>query len=184
MLVCACLLISRGTRKSLSDLADERWCKRVIGTKWVFRNKRDERGTIIKNKARLVAQGYRQEEGVDYDEVFAPVARIEAIRLFLSFAFFIGFKRLSDGSQSALLYGKHHRKRSYGKGIQDESMCKTLSFWATSSSKLLLVKLFPEDRDYAGTIMIERSTSEDVNIFEEDLVSLAMQETNKCGYII
>ncbi|GKD95005.1 copia protein, partial [Tanacetum coccineum] len=53
--------------------------KRVIGTKWVFRNKRDERGTIIKNKARLVAQGYRQEEGVDYDEVFAPVARIEAV---------------------------------------------------------------------------------------------------------
>ncbi|GKG00324.1 putative ribonuclease H-like domain-containing protein, partial [Tanacetum coccineum] len=62
--------------------------KRVIGTKWVFRNKRDERGTIIKNKARLVAQGYRQEEGVDYDEVFAPVARIEAIRLFLAFASF------------------------------------------------------------------------------------------------
>ncbi|GJU05884.1 putative ribonuclease H-like domain-containing protein [Tanacetum coccineum] len=54
-------------------------------------NKRDERGTIIKNKARLVAQGYRQEEGVDYDEVFAPVARIEAIRLFLAFASFIGF---------------------------------------------------------------------------------------------
>ncbi|GJY65582.1 RNA-directed DNA polymerase, eukaryota [Tanacetum coccineum] len=65
--------------------------KRVIGTKWVFRNKRDERGTIIKNKARLVAQGYRQEEGVDYDEVFAPVARIEAIRLFLAFASFHGF---------------------------------------------------------------------------------------------
>ncbi|GJW48757.1 putative ribonuclease H-like domain-containing protein [Tanacetum coccineum] len=52
---------------------------------------RDERGTIIKNKARLVAQGYRQEEGVDYDEVFAPVARIEAIRLFLAFASFMGF---------------------------------------------------------------------------------------------
>ncbi|GKF97880.1 putative ribonuclease H-like domain-containing protein, partial [Tanacetum coccineum] len=67
----------------LCDLPDG---KRVIGTKWVFRNKRDERGTIIKNKARLVAQGYIQEEGVDYDEVFAPVARIEAIRLFLAFA--------------------------------------------------------------------------------------------------
>ncbi|GKG47224.1 putative ribonuclease H-like domain-containing protein, partial [Tanacetum coccineum] len=57
----------------LCDLPDG---KRVIGTKWVFRNKREERGTIITNKARLVAQGYRQEEGVDYDEVFAPVARI------------------------------------------------------------------------------------------------------------
>ncbi|GJR55555.1 retrovirus-related pol polyprotein from transposon TNT 1-94 [Tanacetum coccineum] len=56
--------------------------KRPIGTKWVFRNKKDERGIVIKNKARLVAQGYTQEEGIDYDEVFAPVARIEAIRLF------------------------------------------------------------------------------------------------------
>ncbi|GJY33917.1 putative ribonuclease H-like domain-containing protein [Tanacetum coccineum] len=74
--------------------------KRVIGTKRVIRNKRDERGTIIKNKARLVAQGYRQEEGVDYDEVFAPVARIEAIRLFLAIAFFYGaFIVQLDGCQ-------------------------------------------------------------------------------------
>ncbi|GJX40486.1 retrovirus-related pol polyprotein from transposon TNT 1-94 [Tanacetum coccineum] len=56
--------------------------KRAIGSKWVFRNKKDERGIVIRNKARLVAQGYTQEEGIDYDEVFAPVARIEAIRLF------------------------------------------------------------------------------------------------------
>ncbi|GJR99040.1 putative ribonuclease H-like domain-containing protein [Tanacetum coccineum] len=54
---------------------------KVIGTKWVYRNKRDERGVVVRNKARLVAQGHRQEEGIDYDEVFAPVARIEAIRL-------------------------------------------------------------------------------------------------------
>ncbi|GKG33380.1 putative ribonuclease H-like domain-containing protein, partial [Tanacetum coccineum] len=52
----------------------------AIGTKWVFRNKRDERRIVMKNKARLVAQGHRQEEGIDYDEVFAPVARIKAIR--------------------------------------------------------------------------------------------------------
>ncbi|GJU10516.1 putative ribonuclease H-like domain-containing protein [Tanacetum coccineum] len=54
---------------------------KVIGTKWVYRNKRDERGVVVRNKARLVAQGYTQEEGIDYDEVFAPVARIEAIRI-------------------------------------------------------------------------------------------------------
>ncbi|GJR31905.1 putative ribonuclease H-like domain-containing protein [Tanacetum coccineum] len=55
--------------------------KRAIGTKWIFRNKKDERGIVIWNKARLVAQGHTQEEGIDYDEVFAPVARIEAIRI-------------------------------------------------------------------------------------------------------
>ncbi|GJR82000.1 putative ribonuclease H-like domain-containing protein [Tanacetum coccineum] len=54
-------------------------------------NKKDERGVVIRNKARLVAQGYRQEEGIDYDEVFAPVARLEAMRLFLAFASYMGF---------------------------------------------------------------------------------------------
>ncbi|GJY90387.1 putative ribonuclease H-like domain-containing protein [Tanacetum coccineum] len=54
--------------------------KKAIGTKWVYRNKKDERGIVVKNKARLVAQGYKQKEGIDYDEVFAPVAWIEAIR--------------------------------------------------------------------------------------------------------
>nr|GEX25661.1 hypothetical protein [Tanacetum cinerariifolium] len=54
--------------------------KRVIGTTWVFRNKKDERGIVVRNKARLVAQGHTQKEGIDYEEVFAPVARIEAIR--------------------------------------------------------------------------------------------------------
>ncbi|GJR26290.1 putative ribonuclease H-like domain-containing protein [Tanacetum coccineum] len=64
-------------------LVDLPFGKKAIGTKWVYRNKKDERGVVVRNKARLVAQGHRQEEGIDYDEVFAPVARLEAIRIFL-----------------------------------------------------------------------------------------------------
>ncbi|GJW24058.1 putative ribonuclease H-like domain-containing protein [Tanacetum coccineum] len=79
--------------------------KRAIGTKWVFRNKKDEREIVVRNKARLVAQGYTQEEGIDYDEVFAPVARIEAIRLFLAYASFIGFIVYQMDVKSAFLYG-------------------------------------------------------------------------------
>ncbi|KAJ9541842.1 hypothetical protein OSB04_028348 [Centaurea solstitialis] len=60
--------------------------KVAIGTKWVFRNKKDENGVVIRNKARLVAQGYCQEEGIDYEETFSAVARLEAIRIFLAYA--------------------------------------------------------------------------------------------------
>ncbi|GJZ97392.1 retrovirus-related pol polyprotein from transposon TNT 1-94 [Tanacetum coccineum] len=69
-------------------------------------NKKDERGIVIKNKARLVAQGYTQEEGIDYDEVFAPVARIEEIRLFLAYASFKDFVVYQMDVKSAFLYGK------------------------------------------------------------------------------
>ncbi|GJW03709.1 putative ribonuclease H-like domain-containing protein [Tanacetum coccineum] len=79
--------------------------KRAIGTKWVFRNKKDERGIVVRNKARLVAQGYSREEGINYDEVFAPVARIEAIRLFLAYASFMEFIVYQMDVKSAFLYG-------------------------------------------------------------------------------
>ncbi|GKF09365.1 putative ribonuclease H-like domain-containing protein, partial [Tanacetum coccineum] len=64
-------------------LVDLPYGKKAIGTKWIYRNKKDERGIMVRNKARLVAQEHRQEERIDYNEVFAPVARIEAIRIFL-----------------------------------------------------------------------------------------------------
>ena len=53
----------------------------IIGTKWIYRNKQDENGLVVRNKAQLVAQGYTQVEGIDFDETFAPVARLEAIRI-------------------------------------------------------------------------------------------------------
>nr|GEX36113.1 putative ribonuclease H-like domain-containing protein [Tanacetum cinerariifolium] len=78
--------------------------KRAIGTKWVYRNKKDERGIVIRNKARLVTQGHTQEEGIDYEEVFSPVARIEAIRLFLAYASFMRFMVYQMDVKSAILY--------------------------------------------------------------------------------
>nr|GEU87513.1 putative ribonuclease H-like domain-containing protein [Tanacetum cinerariifolium]GEX77308.1 putative ribonuclease H-like domain-containing protein [Tanacetum cinerariifolium] len=80
--------------------------KRAIGTKWVFRNKKDERGIVIKNKAKLVAQGHTQEEGTDYDKVFATVARIKAIRLFLAYASFKDFVAYQMDVKSDCFYEK------------------------------------------------------------------------------
>ena len=63
----------------------------VIGTRWVFRNKMDENDIIVRNKARLIAQGFNKEERIDYEETFATVARLEAIRMLLAFVCFKDF---------------------------------------------------------------------------------------------
>nr|GEU32565.1 putative ribonuclease H-like domain-containing protein [Tanacetum cinerariifolium] len=78
---------------------------RPIGTKWVLKNKKDERGKVIRNKARLVAQGHTHEKGIDYDEVFVHVARIKAIRLFLAYASFMRFTVYQMDMKSTFLYG-------------------------------------------------------------------------------
>ncbi|GJR87784.1 retrovirus-related pol polyprotein from transposon TNT 1-94 [Tanacetum coccineum] len=65
--------------------------KSVIGSKWVFMNKKDKLGNVIRNKAKLITHGYSQEEGIDYDETFAPVIRMEAIKIFLAYATYMNF---------------------------------------------------------------------------------------------
>ncbi|GJY46940.1 retrovirus-related pol polyprotein from transposon TNT 1-94 [Tanacetum coccineum] len=77
----------------------------IIGTKWVFRNKLDENGIVSRNKARLVAQGYNQQEGIDYDETYAPVARLESIRILLAYACALDFKLFQMDVKSAFLNG-------------------------------------------------------------------------------
>ncbi|GJS13317.1 putative ribonuclease H-like domain-containing protein [Tanacetum coccineum] len=147
--------------------------KRVIGTYWVFRNKRDDRGTMIKNKARLVAQGFRQEEGVDYDEVFAPVARIEAIRLFLAFAPFMGFivyqmdvKSFEDPAHPnkvykviKALYGLHQAPRAWYErlstfllkhGYRRGTIDKTL-FIKRDKKDIMLVQVYVDDIIFGST---------------------------------
>ncbi|GKD89023.1 retrovirus-related pol polyprotein from transposon TNT 1-94 [Tanacetum coccineum] len=93
-------------KKVIHALKDPSWIEAIQEELLQFKNKKDERGIVIRNKARLVAQGYTQEEGIDYDEVFAPVARIEAIRLFLAYASFKDFVVYQMDVKSAFLYGK------------------------------------------------------------------------------
>ncbi|GJX10399.1 putative ribonuclease H-like domain-containing protein [Tanacetum coccineum] len=97
----ACFLSQEEPKKITEALQDDSWVQAMQEEL----NKRDEKGVVVRNKARLVAQGYTQEEGIDYDEVFAPVARIEAIKLFLAFASFMGFIVYQMDVKSVFLYG-------------------------------------------------------------------------------
>ncbi|GJT23760.1 putative ribonuclease H-like domain-containing protein [Tanacetum coccineum] len=137
----ACFLSHEAPKKlqEVWTLVDLPYGKRAIGTKLVFKNKKDERGIVIRNKARLVAQGYTQEEGIYYDEVFAPVARIEAIEKEVYVCQPPGFKdpdfpdRVYKVEKS--LYGLHQAPRAWYKtlltyllenGVQRGKFDKTL----------------------------------------------------------
>ncbi|GJU90982.1 putative ribonuclease H-like domain-containing protein [Tanacetum coccineum] len=167
----ACFLSQNEPKKISEALEDENlpYRKKAIGTKWVYRNKKDERGVVVRNKARLVAQGHRQEEGIDYDEVFAPVARIEAIRIFLAFASYMGFivyqmdvKRLDKVVKA--LYG-------LPKLPEPDSMIGSLMTWTASSAGyyVLLSMLVHRvssfdleaylDSDYVGANLDRNSTT-------------------------
>ncbi|GJY11213.1 putative ribonuclease H-like domain-containing protein [Tanacetum coccineum] len=138
--------------------------KHAIGTKCVYKNKKDERGIVVRNKARLVAQGYTQEEGIDYDEVFAPIARIEAIRLFLAYASFMGFIVYQMDVKSAFLYekalyGLHQAPRAwyetlstyllenrFRRGIIDKTL-----FIKKNQGDILLVQVYVDDIIFGST---------------------------------
>ncbi|KAH9650254.1 hypothetical protein KPL70_026300 [Citrus sinensis] len=92
-------------RNNVWELVPKPEHQSIIGTKWVFRNKMDESGVVVRNKARLVAQGYNQEEGIDFDETFAPVARLESIRMLLAYACHKDFILFQMDVKSAFLNG-------------------------------------------------------------------------------
>nr|GEX19693.1 retrotransposon protein, putative, Ty1-copia subclass [Tanacetum cinerariifolium] len=125
--------------QTLVDFPKDKW---AIGTKWVYKNKNDEIGIVIKNKARLDALGHTQEEGIDYDEVFAPVARIEAIRLFLAYASFQYFFSLPNGYQKCLSIWKNRRG-----GVR---LKKTL-FIKRHKDDILLVQVYFDDIIFGST---------------------------------
>jgi len=92
-------------RNDVWDLVPKPPQKNIIGTKWVFRNKLNEQGEVTRNKATLVAQGYSQQEGIDYTETFAPISRLEAIRLLLSYGVNHGIILYQMDVTSAFLNG-------------------------------------------------------------------------------
>ncbi|GJY13030.1 putative ribonuclease H-like domain-containing protein [Tanacetum coccineum] len=158
----ACFLSQEEPRKlqefwTLVDLPNR---KRAIGTKWVFRNKKDERGIVIKNKEILVAQGYAQEEGIDYDEVFAPISRIEAIRLFLAYASYKDFMVYQMDVKSSFLY----EKELYG-------LHQALRAWYETFSTYLLDNRFKRGK-IDKTLFIRRDKGDIllVQVYVDDII--------------
>src|ERR1044072_4960944 len=97
--------LSQFTRNEVWNLVPRPEGINVIGTKWIFKNKSDESGTVTRNKARLVAQGYTQIEGIYFDETFAPVARLESIRLLLGVSCLLKFRLYQMDVKSVFLNG-------------------------------------------------------------------------------
>ncbi|GJT09263.1 putative ribonuclease H-like domain-containing protein [Tanacetum coccineum] len=128
-------------------LVDLPYGKKAIGTKWVYRNKKDERGVVVRNKARLVAQGHRQEEGIDYDE-FSLLGRIEAIRIYLPFCLIQGFYRSSNGYEKCLpLMGKLMIVyNGYRRGTIDKTL-----FIKKDKHDIILVQVYVDDIIFGST---------------------------------
>nr|GFB45446.1 Gag-Pol polyprotein [Tanacetum cinerariifolium] len=92
-------------RLDVRELVDRPLCTNVINLKWLWKNKRDEENTVIRNKSRLVAKGYAQKEGVDFEESFAPVTRLKVVRLFIAYAAHITFTIYQMDVKTTFLYG-------------------------------------------------------------------------------
>nr|GEV26818.1 hypothetical protein [Tanacetum cinerariifolium] len=154
-------------KKQVWTLVDLPYGKRAIGAKWIYRNKKDERGIVVRNKVRLVAHGYTQEEGIDYHEVFAPVARIEAIRLFLAYEVYVcqppGFEDPEFPDKvykvEKALYGLHQAPRAWyetlstyllDNGFHRGQIDKTL-FIKRVKGDILLVQVYVDDFIFGST---------------------------------
>nr|GEZ67382.1 putative ribonuclease H-like domain-containing protein [Tanacetum cinerariifolium] len=171
---------------------------RPIGTKWVLKNKKDERGIVMRNKVRLVAQGHTQEEGIDYEEVFVIVARIEAIRLLLAYASFIcQVSKYSHGQGESLRKRRnwyqvtpkechlHAVKRifRYLKGHPK------LGIWYPKDSLFDLVTY--SDSDYGGATQDRKSTTGGCQFLGRRLISwqckkqtIMATSTTKAEYVV
>jgi hypothetical protein len=113
----------------------------VVGTKWVFRNKQDEHGVVTRNKARLVAKGYSQVEGLDFGETYAPIARLESIRILLAYATYHSFKlyQMDVKVPSSM---DQSRRRSMLSNLPALKIVSTLTMCINSLRRFLITKRF------------------------------------------
>ncbi|KAI3715211.1 hypothetical protein L6452_22183 [Arctium lappa] len=161
--------------------------KTAIGTKWVFRNKKDEDGVVVRNKARLVAKGYCQEEGIDNEETFAPGARLEAIRIFLAFT----PTEVSDSSpmKTPMVTGSSLHADPEGKSLECKlyrgmigsllyltARTKNLGLWYPENSGFDLMAYI--DSDYGGCELDRKSTSGSCQFLGGKLVSCTSKKQN------
>ncbi|GKD15687.1 gag-pol polyprotein [Tanacetum coccineum] len=137
------------------ELVDKAFGKMVIKLKWLWKNKKDEDNTVIRNKARLVANGYAQKEGIDSEESFAPIARLEAVYVAQPDGFI-------DLDHPKKVY--HLRKSLYG-------LKQAPRAWYDELSNFLMCKGFTKDADHAGCLDTCKSTTRSIQFLGEKLVS-------------
>nr|GEZ30462.1 putative ribonuclease H-like domain-containing protein [Tanacetum cinerariifolium] len=150
------------------ELVDRPLCTNVINLKWLWKNKHDEENTVIQNKSHLVAKGYAQKEGVDFEESFAPVARLEAVRLFIAYAAHKSFTvyqmdvktvSIRSSERRGALYGLKQAPRAWyderskfllSKGFSKGSIDPTL-FITEHRGDILLVQIYVDDIIFGST---------------------------------
>ncbi|GJW96125.1 RNA-directed DNA polymerase, eukaryota [Tanacetum coccineum] len=128
-------------RLNVWELVDKPFGKMVIKLKWLWKNKMDEDQTVIRNKARLVAKGYAQEEGIDFEESFAPVARLEAVRIFVAHAAHKSFPIYQMVVKTAFLNGP----------LKEEVQLDPTLFKIKYGEDILLVQIYVDDIIFGST---------------------------------
>nr|GFB29225.1 retrovirus-related Pol polyprotein from transposon TNT 1-94 [Tanacetum cinerariifolium] len=176
------------------ELVDKPFGKMVIRLKWLCKNKKDEDQTVIRNKAQLVAKGYAQEEGIDFEESFTPVARVEAVRIFIAYAAHKSFLIYQMDVKTAFLndplkeevhvaksdgfVDPDHPEKVYRLRKARYGLKQAPKAWYDELSKFLTTKGFTKDADHAGCIDSRKSTSEGIQFLGNKLVSWLSKKQN------
>ncbi|GKC51536.1 retrovirus-related pol polyprotein from transposon TNT 1-94 [Tanacetum coccineum] len=181
-------------RLKVWELVDKPFGKMIIKLKWLWKNKKDEDQTVIRNKARLVAKGYAQEEGIDFEESFAPVARLEAVRIFVAHAAHKSFPIYQMDVKTAFLNGplKEEVYVAQPEGFVDPDHPEKVYLlrkalyglkqapraWYDELSNFLMSKGFSKDADHAGCLDTRKSTSGGIQFLGDKLVSWMSKKQN------